>query len=379
MMKPAALPSLRRYGREQEGKEASLRFSGRFGPILLLQLLLGAAMLAILFWRVDIVGAFQRMPHVNYWWVLPGLLVFTLSKAIHAYRWRFFLRHRTELPTKYLFGVFLVSNLANALLPLRAGDILRIELPNRRFSVPRAEMASSVLLVESLLDGVTFVILLSAGLLFLDVPPALRPTLVALTLFVVTIFVASVGAARFGHGWRLEHSRLVRWLPERSRLFVARRFTEVLAGMASLRTVQAALIAVAISIAGWLAELSVYALLGQAFGLDLSLADTIVVMVAANLAGAIPITPWNVGPYEVVVTEALVLLGADRDVASGYAIGSHLLLLLWIGITGVAAMWALDLRMRDLLHRRRPVDLQITILGPEGEATDSEELSRRAR
>ena len=77
--------------------------------------------------------------------------------------------------------------------------------------------------------------------------------------------------------------------------------------------------------------------------------------------------------------QQLALLGADRDVASGYAIGSHLLLLLWIGITGVAAMWALDLRLRDLLHRRRPVDLQITIVGPESEATDSEELSRRAR
>ena len=69
--------------------------------------------------------------------------------------------------------------------------------------------------------------------------------------------------------------------------------------MASLRSAQAALIAVAISLVAWFAEISVYALLGRAFGIDMSLADAIVVMIAANLAGAIPITPWNVGPYEV--------------------------------------------------------------------------------
>ena len=32
----------------------------------------------------------------------------------------------------------------------------------------------------------------------------------------------------------------------------------------------------------------------------------------ANMAQAIPITPWSIGPYEVAVTEVLVLLGSTR-------------------------------------------------------------------
>jgi hypothetical protein len=82
----------------------------------------------------------------------------------------------------------------------------------------------------------------------------------------------------------------------------------------------------------------------------MTVAEALVVTVAANLAVAVPVTPWNVGPYEVVVTEALVAMGSGRAAASGYAIGSHLLLLAWIGVTGVAAMWSLDLGMRDLVR-----------------------------
>jgi len=318
---------------------------------VILQALIGVAAIAVLFWRVDIVGAVRQLPEVDAGWLAPGLVMFTISKAVHAYRWRYFLRHRSEIPTRHLFALFLVSNLANALIPLRAGDLLRIELPNRRFGVPRAEMASTVLVVESLLDGMTFVVLLSGGLLLLDLPPVLRQTLLTLTLFVGTIFVITVMAARFGELWDPAESRLLSWVPDRIRPAVARRFLELVAGLDSLRTAGAAVVALAISVVAWIGEIAVYWFIGHAFGLNMTVAEALVVTIAANLAVAIPVTPWNVGPYEIVVTEALVVMGADRAAASAYAIGSHLLLLAWIGVTGVAAMWSLDLRMRDIVRR----------------------------
>jgi uncharacterized protein (TIRG00374 family) len=307
-------------------------FRGGARRLLLLQAVIAAVTLAVLFWRVDIIGAFRQIPKIDVLWLLPGLAMFTLSKAIHAYRWRYFLRHRGEIPTSQLFALFLVSNLVNALIPLRAGDILRIELPNRRFGVPRAEMASTVLVVESLLDGVTFVILLSVGIAVLDLPPILQQTLLTLSVLVLSVFALAVVAARFGSLWHPAESRIFRRLPERARPVIDQLYSEAVAGLASLRTVTAAVIAVAISIVAWSAEIAVYWFVGHAFGLDMTVAEALVVTIAANLAVAIPLTPWNVGPYEVVVTEALVAMGADRATASGYAIGSHLLLLAWIGL-----------------------------------------------
>lgn len=319
--------------------------------LLVLQLVLGVAVLGLLLWRVDLAGAVRQLPHVDYGWLIPGLLMFTASKAVHAYRWRYFLRHHQEIPTRQLFALFLVSNLANAVIPLRAGDLLRIEIPNRRFGVPRAEMASTVLVVESLLDGVTFVILLTAGIALLDLPEVLQQTLLTLSVLVLSIFALTVLAARYGTAWDPTHSWLLRPLPARARPFVGRRFAETVAGFASLRTTSATAVAIGISIAAWSTEVGVYWFIGHAFGIEMTVAEALVVTIAANLAVAVPVTPWNVGPYEVVVTEALVAMGTPRDTASGYAIGSHLLLLAWIGVTGVAAMWSLDLRMGDLVRR----------------------------
>lgn len=327
-------------------------FRGGARRLILLQVVIAAVTLAILFWRVDILAAFRQLPHVEFIWLIPGLVTFTASKAIHAYRWRYFLRHRREIPTRQLFALFLVSNLANAVIPLRAGDLLRIELPNRRFGVPRAEMASTVLVVESLLDGLTFVILLSAGIAFLDLPPILRQTLLTLAVFVLSIFALAVVAARFGTLWDPSRSRVLARLPERARHVIGRLYSEAVAGLASLRSMTAAAIAVSISIVAWMAEIAVYWFIGHAFGIEMTVAEALVVTIAANLAVAIPVTPWNVGPYEVVVTEALVAMGAERDTASGYAIGSHLLLLAWIGLTGIVAMWSLDLRFGDLIGRK---------------------------
>lgn len=321
---------------------------------LLGQLPLGLLSLGVLLWRVDIAEALRRLPEIDYRWALPGLAVFTVSKAIHAYRWRMFLANRRELPMRQLFAIFLTSNMANAVIPFRAGDLLRIELPSRRFRIPRAELTGSVIVVETLLDGVAFVILMFAGLVLLDVPPLFPSLLAFMALAVGVAFAATVALARVDGGRDFRSLRVLRWLPSRPRQRVGTLIPQFLDGLASLRDADAAARAIAVSLLAWLAEVAVYWMMGRAFGLDLAVAAYLPIMIGANLIVSMPLTPWDLGPYEVVVTEVTVLAGAARGIASGYAVGSHLLLLVWIGVTGILAMWALDLRPRELLGRGEP-------------------------
>jgi uncharacterized protein (TIRG00374 family) len=314
-----------------------------------LQLVLGVIALAALVWRVDLGSALQRLPRVELAWALPGLLLFTLSKALHAQRWRHMLRRR-RLAWRPLFGLFLVSNLVNALFPFRAGDLLRIELPSRRFGLPRAELAATVLVVESLLDGVAFVLLLAVGLLFVDLPRELQLPLFAVASTVLALFAVSAGAARAGRRWDAERVRRLLRLPRDGGERVARVVNEAFVGMAALSTRRDLAVAVALSIGAWLVEVVMYWMMAQAFDVRLSFGEALFVTVAANLIVAVPITPWDIGPYELAVTETLSLIGVERGTASSYAVGSHVLLLAWIGITGALAMWTLQLRPRDVLH-----------------------------
>jgi uncharacterized protein (TIRG00374 family) len=309
---------------------------------------LGLVVIAIFVWRVDVLDALRNLPDVQWRWATAATLTFTVSKVVHAYRWKFFLRHRPEISFRQLLKLFLISNLANVALPLRAGDLLRVELPNRRYGIPRAELASSVFLVESLLDGVAFVLLAFGSLLLFELPPSLRPAVWGLAVVVVIVAILSTQAARRPEGWSIQTSRWRVLFSPSLRAAIDHWSSEAVEGMRSLSTWRSALIAVVISLVAWMIEVGVWWSMGRAFGIELAFSEALLVMIAANMAGALPITPWNIGPYEVVVTEMLVLFGYTRLDASSYAIGTRILLVVWIGVTGLLAMWSLGLSPRDL-------------------------------
>ncbi len=78
-------------------------------------------------------------------------------------------------------------------------------------------------------------------------------------------------------------------------------------------------------------------------------------MITANLVVALPITPWNLGTFEVALQSVIVALGVDGALAGAYAIGVHLFSIVWITLTGLIAMWLLRLDIRDVLSlRSRP-------------------------
>lgn len=324
---------------------------GRWRPPLV-RLALAALFVALMLWRLDLKGGVERLPDIEPGWVLGGLVAFTASKVVSAYRWRSFLAERDRIALAPLTAIFVVGNLANALVPLRAGDLLRIELPSRRFGIPRAELASSVLVVESVLDGVAFAVLFMVALPFLDVPGAWRPVMLVAGVVVVFTLVGTVLLARMSVTREYERVWPLRWLRADLRATIGRAIPQFIEGTSALRTPRRALEVVGISIGAWTVEVGVYMLMSRAFDVPLTPAEAAVVMIAANLIVSVPLTPWDFGPYELLVAETMVLLGWGRAEASGFALGSHLLLQLWIATTGLIAMLALGMRPMELIRGR---------------------------
>src|SRR3990170_8251931 len=138
------------------------------------QLALTGGFLGLLAWRVNIGDALATLPDANWALVLPGLIIFTVSKAVHTARWRIFLGRHRQIPLSGLLGIFLVSNMANAVLLLRAGDIMRIQTTSQRYGIPRSELTASVIVVETLLDGLTFIVLVAVAFALGEVTGVLR-------------------------------------------------------------------------------------------------------------------------------------------------------------------------------------------------------------
>lgn len=323
---------------------------------LWVRLLVSVGLIALLAWRVDIREALETLTEANYVYLAAAFPLYTLSKLVDAYRWRLMLQRVGSPPVEGLFGVYLMSNMANVLTPLRMGDILRVQVPAHRYSLPRAGLTATVFVTESLLDGLAFVVLLLIALAFLDVPNlpiGLVYGLAGLVLGGLAVAVA-VSRLRLEEGW--QERGWFRRLPQGIRRAAARPVPDFLRGLALLRDLSLGARAMVATFAAWLVETVVFALFGLTFGLDLSFADYLVIMVTANMIVAMPLAPSNIGPYEVAVAEVVTLLGVDSAVAGGYAIGTHLLNILWVTVTGLVAMWFLGLGLADIFYLGRRGD-----------------------
>ncbi len=84
-----------------------------------------------------------------------------------------------------------------------------------------------------------------------------------------------------------------------------------------------------------------------------------VVMIAANLVVAVPITFQNIGTYEVVLLEILVAFDVAREEAFAYAVATHLMTNLWIIAIGLIALWLMHISPREVFALRRPSQVHL--------------------
>jgi len=317
------------------------------------QLALTGGFLFLLAWRVDIGDALATLPNANWAWALPGLALFTLAKAVHTARWRLFLGRHRNIPFTGLLGIFLVHNMANAVLLLRAGDVLRIQTTSQRYNIPRSELTATVIVVETLLDGLAFVVLVALAFSLGAIPGVLSGTFWGLAGLALLGLGLGVVAANWIKPRTLERFYPFRWLSADARSSVLTILHQFQDGMRALREWRLAVPAIALSLIGWVMEAGSYWLFGHAFGLDLTFPEYMLVMMTANFAVSIPVTPSGIGPFEVATQELIRQMGVQQATAAGFAIGIHLSLIVWITLTGLLAMWLTKLSPNEIFYLGR--------------------------
>lgn len=315
---------------------------------LIIRVAVSVALLAILIWRVDLDAAGHALRDANYVFVIPALVCFGVAKLLVAERWRLMMSTFARLPLMPLFGVLCVANLANNVVPARLGDLIRVQVPAQRYGMSRARLAATVFATESLLDGIAFAALGLIGLALIDIPNFPTEFFWAVLGLLAGCIVAVIPLShlKLEGGWT--RRSIVQRLPDRIQLALEEALPHFLDGLAVFRHLKLGVTAISWSFAIWLLEVLMFFLLGRAFGIDLSMPAWMLIMVASNLVSAVPITPSNIGAYEVAITELLKALGIEPGVAAGFAIAAHIFNIFWISAAGFTAMWALGLGLDDV-------------------------------
>jgi uncharacterized protein (TIRG00374 family) len=316
-----------------------------------IQLIFAVGLILIFTSRINLKDSLAYVTTINIGWALTASFLFVVSKIVHGFRWWMFVRQRELVKAGYLIGVFLISNTANALLPLRAGDLLRVELPSRRFGIPRGSLASGVFILESALDGLVFSIFLLVTLFTSGLPSEIRSLSVGIVALGLTIFIVVLILSRTSQATKAEDIQTINWVPKTIQNRLRTVQYSILDGLRPLKNNKNAGLLVLVALLAWAIEALVYWCIAHAFGISLSLSETLILMIAANLIVSIPLTPWDIGPYEIAVTAVFVVIGLEETEAAGLAIGSHLLIQATVLLAGAVAMTMLNIPFRGLVKR----------------------------
>jgi hypothetical protein len=279
-----------------------------------------------------------------------------------ARRWRYLFPPRSRPPG--LLPAMMIGYMANNVLPLRAGEVVRVYVVARRWGASGEARAGdafwltlATLVVERVLDSLAIVLIVAVLVLRIDVPAVFRwGASILLAVDVVAVAALTTVALAPARGRRLLGQWTRRWPAlERPALRVFQTF---LRGLDGIRAPAHLLPTLGWTVLIWIAGAAAAAALLEAFGIRLPrpfLAGwTVIAFVGLGIS--IPSAPGYVGVWHAATVFALDRFGVAQTAAVGYALVYHASQLLPVTIVGWACLLREQLTLAEARHGRSLFD-----------------------
>lgn len=258
--------------------------------------------------------------------VAPSLGFLTLLFVLRAYRWQRLVKPIVALPLRPFWSASLIGFMANDLLPLRVGELVRAYALAHLTSI-RVSAALATALLERVWDTVTIGVLTLLTFSRFSLPVWVTRTNWIVLSACVIVLLGGAWAARKGvQGFT--------WLPARFAT-VTERFVS---GLRSLNSVSALLWVLLLSFALWFALVGYYWVLLRACGFSLPFEAALLVTIFTVFAAAVPAAPGFVGTFQYAVVLALSFFSVPKEEALGFSIIAHLAQLVPVIIAGLFAL-----------------------------------------
>lgn len=313
-----------------------------------LGLLVSALFVVVTLGRVDVGGVVRAIGRATPGWVLVGFALALLEVAIRAWRWQALLAPFVRVPYRLSATYLCIGYFANALLPVRLGDVARAYLAGTAFGASRLAVLGTVL-VERISDGIA--VLLIAFVLGLEVAGGhdLARTAVWVGLAGVVALVLLAALVLL-----VRRSRLGTFRPIAAvRPFIAR----LALGSTSLTSPAGLLALLGSTCAAFLAATGALIAVAASVSVSLSPVQAGLAMAAIALSTAIPAAPSSVGTYELVGLTILVALGVEPEPALSAVVILHVLATLPVALAGLVFTWHYDFGLGRLVSVNRGAEL----------------------
>ncbi|MFQ5830396.1 MAG: lysylphosphatidylglycerol synthase transmembrane domain-containing protein [Candidatus Methylomirabilia bacterium] len=289
----------------------------------LVQIVLGVGislgLLAYLLVSVDLKQVGQHLARTHWGYLGLTVVITIVAVWLRARRWHY-LFPPGAAPSR-LFGAVMIGYMANNILPLRAGELVRGYVAGRRGG-QGFWTAIATLVVERVLDALAVVVILAGLVLAIPVPAQLRWGAAVFLIFdIAAIFVLGLLAFAPERCVAMATRLLGRWprLEGRTRQ-ILKRF---MLGLQGARTLTHLLPILMWSVAIWLAY-GIGAWTALAAGhLRPSMTMAWAVIAFVGLGISVPSAPGFIGVFQAAVVVALALFDIPRAEALSFSFLLH--------------------------------------------------------
>ena len=124
------------------------------------------ALLLLLLYQVDLGEIKDALREANYFLLAPSVAIYFVAVLFRAVRWRYLLAPMGVFPVRRLYPVVIIGYMANNLLPVRLGEVVRSYYLSRQETV-NTSSALATIAVERVFDGLTLLFFAAVVSLFL--------------------------------------------------------------------------------------------------------------------------------------------------------------------------------------------------------------------
>jgi uncharacterized protein (TIRG00374 family) len=239
----------------------------------------------------------------------------------------------------------------NNILPARAGELIRAHLGAKVIGCARTLVLATVA-SERLADGLTvslFFILILGFLGRGNLDPAIADNLMYVAYLFAAVAVGVIVVLSLRNQLVALLDKVSSRLDRKSSTYALSRVQMFIDGLSPLRNPSRAIRIALWSVVIWGVELGAFAAVSKAFGGDLSLSGTVLVLVAVNFSSLIPAAPGGFGVIERIAKSVLVSAGvASPELALSMVLAQHVIQYAVIGIPGAFLLSTLRSQLADM-------------------------------
>lgn len=297
-------------------------------------LLVGLGCLAILWRQVDLKQSWNALGHLSGPFLFIPVAVFCVNLPLRAWRWQIIFPVTFRPSFVSCLVVLGIGNMANFLLPGRAGDISRCALVGPEGSLAESSRALATLAVEKVMDGLALIGMALFSIWILR-PPHWVLDLLRIATVIFGAALALLVILRYQTRSLIDAVRRVfRWAHLSC---VEEKFDHLLTsfadGLSAVSSWQRMLALIVMTAMTWITEAALIWGLARALGLAVTMTSSIVASAILGLGLMIPAAPGGLGTYELFGTKAFQLTGLPAGSALALTVAIHA----WVFVANVVA------------------------------------------